>query len=495
VSPSLPRTWFRRGIAGLVVVAVAIATWIAVRGCAERKARVAPLSTAPVERRDITVTVEATGTVEPINLIEVKSKASGQIIRMPVEVGSAVRPGQLLAEIDKVDVQNQYDQAAAEYERFLELHPVHRWAPHAQFKLALCHAHRMGKVGRDPTMAEKTKAAFERVLSYSGTRYEEVARAKLAEVNRYLAQADVSVGRYYFKQGRYPAAIERFRRVADQKLGGAVGEDAAYWLAVAYERDGQTAQAADRPARCSTRFRRVATRNPSSGSEPGSPPVRADPRYYPLALDLRDRRVVVIGGGPVATRKAAELLKAGARLTVVSPTVSARLARWAREGRLLHRARGYRRGDLRGACLAVAATSMPEEHKKIAVEARGTATWLNVVDEPALCDFIAPAVIRRGDLTIAISTGGTNPALARRLKRTLEHLIGEEYGRATRLLGAVRVACGRRDIPSVRSRIVDRLMASALMTHLRRGDRQGVLRTVRRITGLPTLTIPRLAAR
>lgn len=224
--------------------------------------------------------------------------------------------------------------------------------------------------------------------------------------------------------------------------------------------------------------------------------MRADPRYYPLALDLRDRRVVVIGGGPVATRKAAELLKAGARLTVVSPTVSARLARWAREGRLRHRARAYRRGDLRGACLAVAATSMPEEHTKIAVEARGTATWLNVVDEPALCDFIAPAVIRRGDLTIAISTGGKNPALARRLKRTLGNLIGEEYGRATRLLGAVRV--GLREAgypPSVRSRIVDRLMASALMTHLRRGDRQGVLRTVRRITGLPTLTIPRLAAR
>ena len=224
--------------------------------------------------------------------------------------------------------------------------------------------------------------------------------------------------------------------------------------------------------------------------------MRADPRYYPLVLDLRDRRVVVIGGGPVATRKAAELLKAGARLTVVSPTVSVRLARWARQGRLRHRARGYRRGDLRGACLAVAATSMPEEHKKIAVEARRTATWLNVVDEPALCDFIAPAVIRRGDLTIAISTGGTNPALARRLKRTLGHVIGEEYGRATRLLGAVRVSLREAGYPpSVRSRIVDRLMASALMTHLRRGDRQGVLRTVRRITGLPTLTIPRLAAR
>ena len=224
--------------------------------------------------------------------------------------------------------------------------------------------------------------------------------------------------------------------------------------------------------------------------------MRADPRYYPLALDLRDRRVVVIGGGPVATRKAAELLKAGARLTVVSPTVSARLARWAREGRLRHRARAYRRGDLRGACLAVAATSMPEEHKKIAVEARGTATWLNVVDQPALCDFIAPAVIRRGDLTIAISTGGKNPALARRLKRTLGHVIGEEYGRATRLLGAVRVSLREAGYPpAVRSRIVDRLMASALMTHLRRGDRQGVLRTVRRITGLPTLTIPGRAAR
>ncbi len=218
--------------------------------------------------------------------------------------------------------------------------------------------------------------------------------------------------------------------------------------------------------------------------------MRADPRYYPLALDLRDRRVVVIGGGPVATRKAAELLKAGARLTVVSPTVSARLARWAREGRLLHRARCYRRGDLRGACLAVAATSTPDEHKKIAGEARRTATWLNVVDEPALCGFIAPAVIRRGDLTITISTGGKNPALARWLRRTLGNLIGEEYGRVTRLLGAVRV--GLRDAgypPSARSRIVDRLMASALLSQLRLHDRAGVLRTVRRITGLRNFTL------
>lgn len=153
--------------------------------------------------------------------------------------------GVLMTKAEDLYDKQEYDQAAAEYERFLELHPVHRWAPHAQFKLALCYAHRAGNVGRDPTMAEKAKAAFERVLSYSGTRYDEAARAKLAEVNRHLAQADVSVGRYYFKQGRYPAAIERFRRVVDQKLGGTVSEDAAYWLAVAYERDGQNTQAAD----------------------------------------------------------------------------------------------------------------------------------------------------------------------------------------------------------------------------------------------------------
>jgi siroheme synthase-like protein len=176
--------------------------------------------------------------------------------------------------------------------------------------------------------------------------------------------------------------------------------------------------------------------------------------------------------------------------------VSDRLARWAREGRISHRRRRYRRGDLNGACLAIAATSTPEEHEKIASEARRTSTWLNVVDEPALCDFIAPAVITRGDLTLTISTSGRSPALARWLKRKMQGVIGQEYGRLTSLLGTIRSALVEAGHPpSTRSAMVDRLMASRLLVQLRRRDQAGVLRTVRRITGLRSFTVSRRAPR
>lgn len=151
--------------------------------------------------------------------------------------------GVIISKAENLYDEQKWDEAAVEYERFLELHPVHRWAPHAQFKLALCYTQRIPAVGRDPSIAEKAEAAFERVLSYPDTRYAEVARAKLAEVRTHRAKSDVEVGRFYMKQHKYPAAITRFQKVLATKLGGQVTEDASYYLAVAYERDGQREQA------------------------------------------------------------------------------------------------------------------------------------------------------------------------------------------------------------------------------------------------------------
>jgi outer membrane protein assembly factor BamD len=152
--------------------------------------------------------------------------------------------GVLMTKAEDIFAKGEYEQAAPEYERFLELHPVHRWAPHAQFKLALCYEHRVPKVGRDPALAEKALAAFERVLSYADTRYHDVARAKALDLRRRLAESEFKIGQFYFKQGQYPAAIGRFQRVLDAKVGERVTEDAGYYLAVAYERDGQREQAA-----------------------------------------------------------------------------------------------------------------------------------------------------------------------------------------------------------------------------------------------------------
>jgi siroheme synthase-like protein len=208
-------------------------------------------------------------------------------------------------------------------------------------------------------------------------------------------------------------------------------------------------------------------------------------------LDLRDCAVVVFGGGRIATRKISDLMPTGARVTVISPTVSPRLARWAREGRLRHRARSYRRGDLKGSRLAIAATSDPREQQRIAAEARAGATWVNVVDHPALCDFLAPAVFRRGSLTITVSTDGRSPALARWLKERLAAVVGPEYAGLTEMLAAVRVqlrAAGAS--PAARRRKTDQLMAAGLPALLRANDRRAAVRLIRRVTGIDSLPVP-----
>jgi precorrin-2 dehydrogenase/sirohydrochlorin ferrochelatase len=146
--------------------------------------------------------------------------------------------------------------------------------------------------------------------------------------------------------------------------------------------------------------------------------------------------------------------------------------------------------------LAIAATSDPGEQTRIAREAQTTLTWVNVVDQPEVCDFVAPAVVRRGDLTIAVSTGGRNPALARWVKQQLAASVGPEYGRLTTLLAAVRRRLRDHGVPPLtRRRMVDRLMAAGLLARVRAHDRRGIARLIRRVTGLSTFTLPSSSTR
>ena len=117
--------------------------------------------------------------------------------------------------------------------------------------------------------------------------------------------------------------------------------------------------------------------------------------HYPVFLDLTDRPCLVVGGGPVAEGKVEGLLAAGARVTVVSPAVTARLAAWAAAGRLQHRSRAYRAGDLVGHQVAFVGTDDPGVSGAVADEGRARGIWVNAADEPARCDFILPSVIRR----------------------------------------------------------------------------------------------------
>ena len=162
--------------------------------------------------------------------------------------------------------------------------------------------------------------------------------------------------------------------------------------------------------------------------------------YYPIFLDLADRPCLVVGGGPVAERKVESLLAVAARITVVSPTVTARLAAWTDEGRIEHRAREYRADDLAGARLVFVATDEAAVTEAVAADGRARGVWVNAADEPARCDFILPSVIRRGRLVVALSTGGASPAAARAIREELEGYLGEPHAVLVELAAETRAA-------------------------------------------------------
>jgi precorrin-2 dehydrogenase/sirohydrochlorin ferrochelatase len=157
--------------------------------------------------------------------------------------------------------------------------------------------------------------------------------------------------------------------------------------------------------------------------------------YYPAFLNISGKKVVVVGGGTIAERKIFALMKAGAVVTVISPTITKRLFREKEKNTIRHIARMYRKGDLKGSFLVIAATDTPSVNSKVAREAPSP---VNVVDVPKECSFIAPSVVRRGPLTIAISTGGKSPAFARTLRRELEVTYGPEVGGYLTFVGAMR---------------------------------------------------------
>lgn len=194
-------------------------------------------------------------------------------------------------------------------------------------------------------------------------------------------------------------------------------------------------------------------------------------RYYPVLMRVSGRRCLVIGGGRVAEQKVASLLRYDAEVHVVSPRVTDNIAQWAAAGRLSLYRRGYESSDLDGATLAIAATNDSRLHEQVACEAAASGILLNVVDVPALCTFTVPAVHEQGDLLIAVSTNGTSPTLARRIRDELAEMYGPEYETALLILGRLR----QRLITSGwssddRKRVFGALVDSPLLDHLRQGD-------------------------
>ena len=195
--------------------------------------------------------------------------------------------------------------------------------------------------------------------------------------------------------------------------------------------------------------------------------------YYPLFADLRGCRCLVIGGGMVAQRKVTALLGYGAQVTVISPTVTARLAAYARRGKIRHVARRFQPSDVEAAWLVYAATDDQAINERVFRTARRLRIFTNVVDQPALCSFIAPAVFRRGPMTVAVSTGGASPSLAKKVRDDLKLMVGADYVPMLRLLAGLREAA-KRALPSYadRKRYFDRLVHGNVFRLLRSGKRR-----------------------
>ena len=170
------------------------------------------------------------------------------------------------------------------------------------------------------------------------------------------------------------------------------------------------------------------------------------PTYYPIFLNLSGRKCVVVGGGQVALRKVGVLLEHGAKIRVISPALCSELGQLVRSGEILVLDREYRVGDLKGALVAIAATNDRETNLKVAEEARKNAVLINVVDDADNSDFIAPSYLRRGEVTIAISTAGRSPALARKIRTRLEKNLGDEYAALALLIDEVRAEVRRQGI-------------------------------------------------
>lgn len=163
-----------------------------------------------------------------------------------------------------------------------------------------------------------------------------------------------------------------------------------------------------------------------------------DKNLYVVCIDLTGKRVLVVGAGPVALEKVEGLLVCDAEVTVVAPEVAGRFEELARAGRVELRRRPYQTSDLEGCFLVVSATSDTALNTRVHDDAEAASMLVNVVDVPALCNFILPSIVRQPPIAVAISTAGASPALAKRMRREAAATFGPSYARLAALLNEQR---------------------------------------------------------
>ena len=207
-------------------------------------------------------------------------------------------------------------------------------------------------------------------------------------------------------------------------------------------------------------------------------------RYYPVNLDVQNRRCLVVGGGAVATRKVMTLLECGAMVTVVTPKSSEQLLELAEKKSITLKKSHYQTSDLAGTFLVIGATNDKDVNWRVHSDANHLGKLCNIADRPEACNFILPSVVSRGDLLLTISTSGKSPAFAKKLRQELEKKFGDEYAEFLSLMGAIRKKLlFRDDAPEAHKHIFEKLIQKGLAEMIRDNKKEEVNRLLLNVLG------------
>jgi len=207
-------------------------------------------------------------------------------------------------------------------------------------------------------------------------------------------------------------------------------------------------------------------------------------RYYPICLDITNKRCIVVGGGEVAERKVERLLDFGARVAVIGKKLTPRLKTMKKEGRIDHIDADYDKAYIKDAFLVIGATDRDDVNAKISQDGREKGIPVNIVDDPDKCDFILPSLLQQGDLLIAISTGGKSPALAKKLREDLEKLYGPEYQTLLKVMGSLRKKLVMEGHPSDENKpLFEAVIHSDILQHIKDKKWEQVKKIIYDITG------------
>lgn len=192
--------------------------------------------------------------------------------------------------------------------------------------------------------------------------------------------------------------------------------------------------------------------------------------FYPLFLNIKDKKCVIVGGGEVSYRKIKGILNCGAKIIVISPEFNKKILRIAKDKPIKLIKRRYRKTDINGASIVIAATGNKELNKRISEDSKKVGALVNVVDDIRRSDFISPSFFRRGNLTIAISTGGKSPIIAKKIRERIEESFSDEYKILINLVGDIRSQLKKEGINISTKRWESAIDIDSLLDFLKRGE-------------------------